>query len=210
VRAAELANPLTETARLAALDPTVAAAVTALVGVTVANLDVDFVTDVNAMALAYERHRILVGIPNVHNSADSTNAMLREDSASIPAAIARLNDLAQKFTNHRVATSAGGAWHNADDESSTLQVAPGATSLGEAVVLKADLRERGLERHRVIVGASSAHDSADTTNTMSDPLPLPSAIVAFLDYVAAASSAVAGEPEGIADAVAGLGFRSAA
>jgi len=212
VRAAELANPLTETARLAALDPTVAAAVTALVGVTVANLDVDFVTDVNAMATKYEAHRILTGgLPSVHASADTTNAMLRETANSVPAAIRRLNDIAAKLLAHMEAGTSGGTWHGGgDDGKNTLQVAPSATTLSEAVVLKADLRERSYERHRSQTSSPGSHGLADSTNFMNDPLPLPSAIVAFLDYVAAASSAVAGEPEGIADAVAGLGFRPAA
>jgi hypothetical protein len=211
VRGASLVSPATELARVAALDATVAAAVTALVGVAVNSLDVEFVTDVNAIAAAYEAHRVLVGgFTAVHAYADTTNALLRETAYSIPSAIDRLNDLAQKLGAHREAGSSGGTWHSGgDDTKNSLQVSPKATSLGEATVLKADLRARSYNRHRTLIASPASHGSADTTNVLSAPLTLPSAIVAYLDFVATnAPSAASGESEGIADAQAAWGFRA--
>lgn len=211
VRGAELVSPATELARVAALDATVAAAVTAIKGIAVNSLDVDFVSDVNALATAYEAHRVKVGLGSVvHAGADTTNALLREPAYSIPAAIERLNDIADKLGKHQQALSSGGTWHGGgDDTKNTLQVAPKATTLGEATVLKADLRERVYERHRIQVASPSSHGAADSVNFLAPPLPLPSAIVAYLDFIATnAPSAASGESEGIADAQAAWGFRA--
>ena len=210
VRRAELVDPKTELARVAALDATVAAAVTALEGVAVASVDVDFVTDVNAMTAAYEAHRVLTGgFSNVHLSADATNAMLREPANSVPAAIARLNELAVRLAAHREATSSGGTWHNFDDGKSTLQVAPSAQTLAQAIVLKADLRERSYERHRVLVASPASHPTADATNFLTDPRELPAALVAYLDFIASATPTVAAsEAQGVATAAASWGFRA--
>ena len=210
VRRAELVDPKTELARVAALDATVAAAVTALEGVAVGSIDVDFVTDVNDLSTAYEAHRVLVGgFSNVHVSADTTNAMLREPANSVPAAIVRLNELAVRLAAHREATSSGGAWHQFDDGKNTLQVAPSAQTLAQAIVLKADLRERSYERHRVLVASPASHPTADATNFLTDPRELPAAIVAYLDFIANATPTVAAsEAQGIATAAAAWGFRA--
>ena len=213
VRGAELVSPATELARVAALDATVAAAVTALEGVAVNSLDVDFVTDVNTLATKYEAHRILTSLGGsfVHAVADTSNALLREPVQSVPAAILRLNDIAEKFGAHQQATSAGGVWHaGGDDNSRVLQVAPKAATLGEATVLKADLRVRCYNRHRTLIASPACHGVSDTNNPMDDPLTLPAAIVAYLDFIATnAPSVPAGESEGIGDAQAAWGFRAA-
>lgn len=207
VRGAALVNPRTELARVAALDSTVSAAIAALVGVAVADVDVDFATDVNALATAYEAHRVMTGGPAVHASADTTNAMAREPANSIPAGIQRLNDLAAKLTAHQQATTSGGTWHSADDGKNTLQVGSQATTLAQAVVLKADLRERVYERHRAQTGTPASHGTADNTNTMASPLTLPAAIAAYLDFIATPTPAIpSGEAEGVGDAQASLGF----
>lgn len=207
VRAAALVNPATELARMAALDATVAAAVAAMVGVAVNSLDADFITDVTTIGAAYEAHRILV-TGSVHYSSDTTNALLREQAYSIPTAIQRLNDIAAKLIGHTQATSAGGTWHGFDDNLNTLQVAPSASSLAEAIVLKADLRERLYERHRGQTSAPAVHGLADNTNTIAAPATLPAAIVAYLDYVADNTPDIpAGEAEGVSDAQAAWGFR---
>ena len=211
VRGAELVDPATELARVAALDATVAAAVTALEGVAVNSLDVDFVTDVNTLCTKIAAHIILVGgFSAVHYSADTTNTLLREPANSLPAALDRLNEAAARFAGgHLQATGAGGTWHATDDGSSTLQVAPKAATLGEATVLKADLRERVFERHRLLIASPACHGAADTVNVMDPPLTLPTAIVAYLDFIATnAPSVPAGESEGIGDAQAAWGFRA--
>ncbi len=207
VRAAELVNPATELARQATLDATVAAAVQAMVGLEVNEIDVDFVTDVNNLASAFAAH-ILLTTGSVHASADSTNALLTEPANSVPAAIARLNDLAARIAGHQRAGTSGGTWHAADDGKNTLQVPPSATSLAQAVVLKADLRERVYERHRAQTASPASHGAADNTNAMTAPKKLPSAIEAFLDFVAGGSASIpSGEAEGVGDAQAAWGFR---
>ena len=210
VRGAELVDPATELARVAALDATVAAAVTALEGVAVNSLDVDFVTDTNTLCAKYLGHIAAYGFGGVHAMADSTNVLLVEAAKSVPAALRRLNDLASKFRGHAESGTAGGGWHSGgDDSKNTLQVAPGAQSLGEAVVLKADLRERCYRRHIAQIADPASHGLADGVNTIADPLPLPTAIAAYLDFVASnAPSIPAGEGEGIGDAQAAWGFRA--
>ncbi len=212
VRGAELVDPATELARVAALDATVAAAVTALEGVAVNSLDVDFVTDVNTLCTKISAHIILTSLGGsfVHAVADTTNTLLRETANSLPGALDRLNDAASHFVAHQQATSAGGVWHGGgDDGSATLQVAPKAATLGEATVLKADLRERCYGRHIAQIASPACHGVEDTNNPMADPYPLPSALVAYLDFIAAAAPSVpAGESEGIGDAQAAWGFRA--
>ncbi len=209
VRGAELVNPKTEFARVAALDSTVAAAVLALVGVAVTGIDVDFITDVTALCTKFTAH-IIRTTGGLHGSADTTNTLLREQAYSVPTSIDRLNDLASKMIGHQRATTAGGTWHSQDDEKYSLQVAPTAKTLGQAIVLKADLRERVFERHRILTADPSSHGVADSVNTMDDPLTLPAAIVAYLDFIADDTPAIpAGEAEGIGDAQAAWGFRAA-
>ena len=210
VATAALVRPATELARVAALDATVAAAVTALEGVAVNSLDVDFVTDTNTLCTKYLGHIAAYGFGGVHAMADSTNVLLVEAAKSVPAALRRLNDLASKFRGHAESGTAGGGWHSGgDDSKNTLQVAPGAQSLGEAVVLKADLRERCYRRHIAQIADPASHGLADGVNTIADPLPLPTAIAAYLDFVASnAPSIPAGEGEGIGDAQAAWGFRA--
>lgn len=207
VRAAELVDFGTELARVAALDTTVAAAVTALVGIAVSALDVDFIADVNACCLEYEAHR--VDTISHDGTGDTVNVLLREPAYSVPAALRRLNDWSSKIIGHTESLTSGGTWHASDDTKNTLQVKPFAGNLGEGTILKADLRERVYERHRMMTStpAPDVHSAADELNFLADPLPLPVAIVAYLDFIATNSAgAAAGEGEGLADAQAGFGF----
>lgn len=212
VRAAALVNPATELARMAALDATVAAAMAALVGVAVNSLEAaDFVSSVNGACAVFEAHRVLVGIPPVHASADNTNAMLRETANSVPAAIERLNDWASKMLEHMQATSAGGTWHNADDGKNTLQVAPSARTLSEATVLLADMRERVYRRHIAQTASPASHSSADAANTLTAAASgsLSYVIMQYLDFVASNTPSIpASESEGVGDAQAAWGFRA--
>ena len=208
VRAAELVSPATELARVAALDATVSASVAALVGIAVNSLDVDFVTDVDDLATLAAAHWLMTH--PVHVSADTSTVMLREPSYSVPAAIVRLNDLVAKHLAHQEATSAGGTWHGGrDDTKNTLQVPTSAANLTEAIVLKADFRERVYRRHLNQTASPASHGGVDGTNIPSTPVKkLPAAIRDYLDFVALGSASVpAGESEGIGDAQAAWGFR---
>lgn len=208
VRAAALVEPATDLARMAALDTTVAAAVSALVGVLVTGIDVDFDEDVNDLCEKFTDHIILT-TGSVHFEADLTNTLIREPAYATASGINRLNELSSKFAGHREATLTGGDWHDSDDNKDVLAVAPFATTLAEAIVLKADLRERGYERHRVLTANPDSHGNPDNTNAMPNPLPLPVAIVAYLDFISNnAPDIPAGEGEGIGDAQAAWGFRT--
>jgi hypothetical protein len=207
VMSAELVDPTTEIARVTCLATTVVAALAALVDVAVTALDVDFVTDVNALCTAFAAHIVLEGAGPVHAAADTTNTMRREPANSVDAAIVRLNDLFDRMDGHFQSRSSGGTWHVTDDGKNVPVTAP-ATSLAGATVLKADLRERCYERHRVLVSTPAVHGAADNTNTMAAPLPLAAFIVAFLDeLVNATPTSPAGEQEGAVDIGRLLGFK---
>jgi hypothetical protein len=209
VRAAELVSPLSDVSRKALIDTAVVAALTALVGVAVASIDVGFVADVVALRNAYENHRVQV-TGSIHYGADSTNVARRETPSSIEAAIATLNDLYDVIGLHQTQGPAGGTWHANDDGINNIVTAR-AKSLGQATVTKSDLRERCFERHRVQVGAAAlqVHGAADNTlaSIMAAPLTLPALIVAFLDAIVAESTATpAGEQTGAVAIEHGFGF----
>lgn len=199
VVAAELVRPTTDLARLAALQTSVTTALAALVGVTAeaGQLGEDFVADVRALLDAYNTHRSVVE-SGQHASPDSTNVPRREAPYSVPAAIDSLNDLYDVMLGHMRAGVGGGTWHSADD-TKNMPIAVRGTGLAGAVVALADLRERVYERHRVQTASPAAHGAADNTPTsaMPNPLPLTSAIVAYLDVLASASpTAQTGDQQG--------------
>jgi len=208
VRSAELVDPLTDISRVCILDSAVVAAVAALVGVSTAagTLDVDFATDVTALRTAYLAH-IAKTSADTHTAADTTNVTTREAVVgAVDASIADLNDLYDAMMGHLVAGTGGGTWHQNDDGYNAPLTAK-AKTLGEAIVMKADLRERVYEAHRVKLGSPAVHGGADNTNTMAAPLPLPAAIVAFLNAIAAAApTAPTGEQQGVANLEHGFGF----
>lgn len=211
VRAADLASPLSDVSRKALLDTAVIAALAALVSLPVSGLDADFATDVQALRLAYENHRVQTGGGSpIHTVADTTNVSRRERPTSIAAAIDVLNDLWQVIGNHQTQGPGGGTYHVNDDGVNNLVTAQ-AKTLGQATVMKADLRGRVYSRHRVQVGATTqqVHGSADNTalSVMPAPLPLPVLIVALLDTIVATSAtAPTGEQDGAMDVEHKLGF----
>lgn len=203
VRAAEWVDFTSERARMASLQAGVVAALAALVDVTVANLDDALVADVAALMSAYSAHRILTAGPVHRSSGDTTNTLSKSTPYAVASAIDALNDLHDKLVAHM---TTGGAWHQADD-TKNVPVARKASDLASATVLRADLRERVYERHRVQTSAPAAHDNADNTNTMGAPKPLTSCIVAFLDaLVTETPTAGTGEQEGAGDLANAFGF----
>ncbi len=209
VRAASLVSPLTELSRVAALDFAVVVALTGLVGIGTTAMDAEFVADVRVLRAAYEAHRVLTtGSPEVHTAADLTNVMRRETPTAMAAALATLNDLYDQLLGHTTAGALGGTWHTNDD-GINVPLCGKATGLGSAVVLKADLRERVLRRHRTQVGVDpvKVHGSADGASTIAAPLPLPVLIVAYLDAIALAlPTAPTGEEQGAVTLTHNLGF----
>lgn len=208
IRAASLVNMATDIARNAALDTTVAAAVAALVGETIASVDDDLMTGANSLRTAYEAHRVLTGgLPYVHQPADNTNITVTKAARDNQSAVQLVQDLATRITFHGRPGILDGSWHpNGWDTENILAVAPRCQTVAEATVLLADLKERVYERHR---GETTiAHGTADNTNFLADPKKLTVAIVAYLDYISAADpTAPTGQSDGIGDAIAKFGFR---
>lgn len=208
VRAAELVRPTTELARIAAMQSTVTAALAALVGVstTPGTLGEEFVADVNALTTSYANH-IGIGEP-VHDPSDSTNVITSDPAYSVPTAIDRLLGTLDIMLRHlRYGTS--GTWHEADD-SKNWPIAARVPTLAGAVVMLADLRERVYERHRVQIAYPNSHASADNDSgsQMPDPLPLTSAIVAYLDALADEEpTAPTGVQQGVSDGMNAFGFK---
>lgn len=205
IRAAELVDPLTEVSRMASLEPAVVAALAALVGVAVTAMDVDFATDVNTIYTAYTGHIALTS-GSVHMSADGVNVARVEPVNSIEGGIMRLRDLFDRYMGHAQATALGGTWHETDD-GKNLPVTVKPSSLAQATVHKADLRERCYRRHIAQVASPPSHGGVDATNTIAVALPLPAFISAFLDALVDANpTAAAGEQEGAVDIGRAFGF----
>ena len=208
IREAEADEPLTELSRVALLDAGVVAALAAIEGRPANGIDVDFATDVRTLRSSYENHRVqLGGGTAIHASADTVNVAGREPSYSTADAIVSLNALRDTLLQHMQQGAAGGAWHPNDDTKNVPLVGK-AKTLGEAVVLKADLRERCYRRHIAQIATPAAHGTADGSSSsgIAAALTLPAFLVAFLDYVAAASTAPTGEQQGAVVLAAGLGF----
>lgn len=209
IREASLVNLATDLARSAALDTTVAAAVAALVGETIASVENDLITNANELRAQYEAHRILVGTPPVHVTQDYVNQTISKPARDVSTAIILMQELATRIIGHMMPGVLDAGWHGtAWDTKNVLMVAPRCTTLAQATVLSADLRFRVYNRHRTQTVTPSSHGNADTTNTLTTAKSLSAAIVAYLDYVAASDpTAPTGQAEGIGDAIAKLGFR---
>lgn len=210
VRAAELVKFTTELARLAAIQISVTSALAALVGVEAeaGALGEDFVADVRTLLAAYIHH-IGVVEGGQHSLADGTNVPRREPPYSVVSAIDSLSDLYDWMNGHLRAGVGGGTWHTNDD-TKNMPIAVRGQGLAGAVVSLADLRERVYERHRVQTSSPAVHGAADNTGAskMADPLPLTSAVVAYLDALAAAApTAPSGEQQGTIDLMHGFGFK---
>lgn len=203
VRDADITDTTDEQARQAALQPTVTAALAALVGQTVASIGTDLQTGVSLLRTKYEAHRVQVATPDSHLVADNTNTIDRTAATSNDGAISLLNELLEVMIHHfQDASDAPSPWHTEDDLEST-PVAGSATTVAQATVLSADLRERCYERHRLLdgdVGEPTVHGADDTVNALSDPSKLDDVIVAYLDALVSNNpTAASNESEGLTD-----------
>lgn len=213
IRAAELLEPSSEVARIAGLDTTVQTKLSALVGVTVANLTDSLQSIANTLRTKFEAHRILTSGGTIHRIADNASATNLYSANSDDAAIPLVHQLRTRLTGHLVAgvaaAGAGTNWHEVDDTFGELVSAQGSTKT-RALVTAIELAYRLYEPHRSRVGSAPnrIHIGADTANGMPAIKPLPDLVVAYLNAVlAATSSAPAGEGEGAAD-LGALGFLS--
>jgi len=210
VYSAELVNPATDLARLAALSTTVVAALTALEGVAVNVISTaTLLSRVTALRTAYEAHRILVGGSFIHASADTTNVTNYEPPNSDDAALACLQELYERIRGHELAGASGGVWHTNDDTKNTV-ITPAPLTKAQAIVTLSDLEERVYERHRVQTSTPSVHGAADTGNTLAAPHELTNVIVAYLDFIASnAAIAIDNENEGLGTVERVLGVTTA-
>ena len=207
IRGASVVEPTTELARVAALQPSVTAALAALVGTTVGDAIGDLQERVEDLRVQYRDH--ILGA-TWHLVADNLNVVTRFEPTSQDSAIAVLNELRQRLVAHLDQRTTGLRVHTNDDQRHLPLVAP-ARTLAEATVLAADLRERVFERHRVADSGSTpeVHTIAggDTVNALSAPTALDDVIVSFVDAMVEADPAVvAGESEGAFDAAHAAGF----
>lgn len=208
IRAASLVEFVDEASRAAAQQTTVTAALTAMVGVTVATAIGDPYTRANDLRTEFNDHLANTG---VHNVADATNPIVGEAVYSLAGLLRFLTAMLDAAEGHALDAEAASRWHAAED-TVNLPVIGTATDLAGATVLLSDLRERFYERHRVMNTSSTpvVHDDAtgDTTNTLSAPTKLDDVIVAYLDALVDSSPTPAtGESDGAVAAAAAGGFR---
>lgn len=125
-------------------------------------------TSLNAGRTAVLAHLLIVsGSPAVHAAADTTdNATLTAvPVASTPAtAVALFNALLALLLRH--GSNTGGSYHtNADTVlAAALAAIPIAVTIEDCILNEASLRA-AYEAHRILVGGSPVHGSADSTNT---------------------------------------------
>jgi hypothetical protein len=194
---------LTDLSRSAFLETATQTAYEALVDLTIAGLDEDLQSDLRALC-----GEVIAHFSNVaaHNLADTKSIIRIASAHSARAAIELANAIHDALLNHLVQGTGGTRWH-VEDDGKNMPIVGKATTLGEAVVLRADLRERVYERHRAQIANPSCHVVSDSANTMSAASPLMAFIVAFLDAIAAFEPAtVPGESDGHLDLQHALGF----
>lgn len=208
IRAASLVEFVDEASRAAAQQTTVTAALTAMVGVTVATAIGDPYTRANDLRTNFNAH---LANTTVHAVADATNPIEGEAVYSLAGLLRFLATMLEAANGHALDADAASRWHEEEDTSSLPAIGT-ATDLGGATVLLSDLRERFYERHRVLGDASTpaVHrtTAADTTNTLSAPTVLDDLVVAYLDaLVDEAPTPATGEVDGAVLAAATGGFR---
>lgn len=205
---AELVEPSTDLARLAALSTNVVASLAGLVGDDISTVATTLVVRVTALRTAFEAHRILTA-GAVHASADTTNVTNYEPPNSDDTALACLQDLYAKIIKHTIAGISGGTWHTNDDTKNSI-ITPLPLTKAQAIVTLSDLEWRVYEPHRVLIAAPIVHGAADNTNTLAAPNELTTLIVNYLNFIAANTAiTISGENSGLGEAERVLGMTAA-
>lgn len=178
---AELVDPTTEKARLAALDATVLTKLEAIEGETASTSGPALMTAVATLGSNLNDHFTESG---KHTVNDTVNAWEKDAPLSMAAAVAQLNEIRDVLVAHLLnASTSGIRWHSQDDTKS-VPISPPADSLASATQLYADLAWRCYERHRVLTVSPTAHAAADNTNVLGSIDLLSDLIVAILDFLA--------------------------
>lgn len=211
VISATLGSATTQKAEWAALDATVLTKLAALVGQSVATMGPALPAKVGAMGVAVDAHfRNATAHPTGGGyAADSINAYIESTPYDIAEALQKLNKVRTMFTRHALnSTTSSIHWHLADDTKNVPIVGP-ATTVGEAVVLYADMF-RCYEGHRSQVAAPATHPFADATNTLGTIDPLSDFIKAVLTFLADETPAVpSAENQAQVEAISLYGFQEA-
>ncbi len=223
IRDATLTGFANDKSRSAALTAAVQAALTALVGTSVAGLGTQLQAAANDLRENYNDHIANIGPtqPWHQPAIDGVNPVILDRCDSQEGAIILLNQIREKLLSHmQDSSSKTPQWHqpaanpNADDLKN-LPVTAQATDVATAIVLSSDMRYRAYERHRQQAIPSAppfdipaCHLRDDPDNVLTAPTVLDDIIVAFLDELETASpTAAVGEPQGVVEAENQYGFR---
>lgn len=209
---AELVNPTTPKAELAALDATVLAKLALIVDVAVASVGPALPAKVGAMGVAIDAHfRDSTAHPIGGGfQADSINAYNESTPYDIAEAVQKLNKIREAFRRHALnSTTSSIHWHNSSDDTKNVPIIGPAGSVGDAVVLYADMW-RCYEAHRVQTASPAVHPASDVTHTLGSIDPLSDLIKAVLTYMADETPAVpAAENQAQVEAISLYGFQEA-
>lgn len=220
VRAATIVETTNEKSRVAATITTVVNALAALVGIGVNSIGMSLQVAVNDLWAKYNAHILNVGGVFHYAGGDTVNITETTDADAQAGALLLLRELGKDVAAHLTrASSATAIWHqdgsgNTDDDLKNLPVTAMPTTVAEATVFSADLRERCYERHRQHYNGAAppynppeCHARVDDVNVLVAPSLLDAVIVAYLDALETITpTSPAGEPEGIIDAAHKYGF----
>lgn len=209
---AELINPTTTKAELAAIDATVLAKLALIVDVAVASVGPALPAKVGAMGVAVDAHfRDATAHPTGGGyQADSINAYSESTPYDIAEAVQKLNKIREMFRRHALnSTTSSIHWHNSSDDTKNVPIVGPAGSVGEAIVLYADMW-RCYEAHRVQTASPAVHPASDVTHTLGSIDPLSDLIKAVLAYMADETPAVpTAENQAQVEAISLYGFQEA-
>lgn len=202
---ARFTKELSEASRLAFENSTVRSALAALLGQDIATVGTDLQTGVNDLRVKYGLHRSLTA-GSVHASADTTNVVGLTAAASQMGAIDLINEIRARYVAHLLSDVHSPAGTPTDDTKNVPSVGA-AKNVTQAFVLMADLRAK-YELHRVQLASPAVHGGVgDTTNTLTTPGVLETAIVTYLGQLVATTATLsANDPQGLSDAVQRYGF----
>lgn len=191
VRAATLESPTSEIGRIAALQTTVTAALTALVGIAVSTF-AQTETLVEDLRANFGDH--LTDTAGHHTGTDTVNTVTRERPYSTKSARTVVNAIYENVMGHFVQGTTGGGWHAGGDDTKNLPIVDKAKDDAAGYVVTCELR-RCFELHRVQIAAPASHAGAgDPTNVLSTADELESAVRLYLKELAAQTpSAPSGE-----------------
>lgn len=212
VKSATLGDATTQRAEWAALDATVTTKLAALVGQTVTSLGPALPAKVGDLGLKVDAHfRNATAHPTGGGyTSDSINSYGESVPVSIAEAVNKLNKIRTAYVRHALnSTTSTIHWHNDQDDTKNVPIVGPATTVGEAVVLYADLAWRCYEAHRQQTASPQVHSAADVTNTLGSIDKLSDLIAAICTFLADETPTLpVGVNEASVEAVSLYGFQA--